>query len=202
MSVVLPALDEAARVGPALRALVATPGIDEVVLVDGGSADDTVARAEAVPGVLVLRCGRGRGLQLATGARHATGDALLFLHVDCALPPGAPATVRATLAQRGVVAGAFRLQHRLEPGGARWIRPLLPLAGGHARRSRVPYGDQALFVRADAYRRAGGFARWRCSRTSTWPRACGPRARSASSTRPSSRAPAATPAARCGPRWP
>ena len=159
LSVVVPVLDEAARIRSRLADLVGRPGIDQVVVVDGGSRDDTAALAAQVPGVTVCRTTRGRGSQLAAGARLAWGDVLLFLHIDCRLPADAPGQIHRTLARPGTVAGAFRTRHVLDGGGGRWMRPLLPLADLRSHYTRLPYGDQALFVCADAYRRAGGFAR-------------------------------------------
>lgn len=163
LSVVVPVLDEARCVRARLEVLAATPGVDEVVVVDGGSRDGTAALAAEVPGVRVLGLPHGaragRGGQLAVGARHATGDLLLFLHIDCGLPDRAPARIRGLLARPGVVAGAFRTRHVWNGDRRRWIRPLLPMSDLRASYTRLPYGDQALFVRADAYRQAGGFLR-------------------------------------------
>ena len=159
LSVVIPTLDEASRIGPALQRLIRTDGIDEVVVCDGGSKDGTRQLAESVPGVRVIRCPRpGRGPQLNRGARHALGEALLFLHVDCGLPAGAVQQIRRTLRRPGVVAGAFRTRHVLDTAAPRWLKPILPLADLRSHYTRHPYGDQALFVRAEAFRRAGGFA--------------------------------------------
>ncbi len=159
LSVIVPALQEAGRIDACLRRLVASEGVDEVLVVDGGSTDDTVARAGAVPGVRTLRARRaGRGRQLNLGARHALGEALLFLHVDCRLPPDAGQRIRESLSQPGVVGGAFWTRHVVDGPTPRWIRPLLPLADLRSHYTRHPYGDQALFVRAETFRRVGGFS--------------------------------------------
>jgi len=156
LSVVLPTLDEETRIGAAVAALRRTRGVDEIVVVDGASTDATVALARSA-GATVLHGPRGRGLQLNLGAAHARGDALLFLHVDCRLPDDAVQRVHHTLAQPDVVAGAFRTKHVLDGPGQRWLRPVLPLADLRSRYTRHPYGDQALFVRADAFRAIGGY---------------------------------------------
>lgn len=156
LSVIVPVLNEAHRIGEHLAALRSVAGIDEIVVVDGGSRDDTVAIARRAPGVRVLTASRGRGMQLNAGARAAYGDVLLFLHADAALPSDAARLVGRALDEPGVVAGAFRLR-TVADGGPRWLGPLLRFADLRSRVTRLPYGDQAVFVRRDAFERVGGF---------------------------------------------
>jgi len=156
LSVVVPVLDEARRIAGHLSALQRVPGIDEVVVVDGGSRDDTVAIAWRTPGVRVVTSARGRGTQMNAGARAARGDVLLFLHADAVLPPDATRLIDHALEDPGVVAGAFRVRTVAE-SDARWLGPLLRLADLRSRVTRLPYGDQAVFVRRIAFERVGGF---------------------------------------------
>jgi rSAM/selenodomain-associated transferase 2 len=156
LSVVMPVLDEARRIGDRLTELRALTGIDEIVVVDGGSRDDTVRIARSIPGVRVLQAPRGRGTQMNAGAGAARGDVLLFLHADSSLPRDAAAWVERALAEPGVVAGAFRVRTHAD-GGRNWLGPLLRLADLRSRTTRLPYGDQAVFVRREAFQRAGGF---------------------------------------------
>lgn len=156
ISVVMPVLDEARRIDAALAALADVPGLAEVIVVDGGSGDDTIARARAHP-VQVITAPRGRGPQLNAGAAAAIGDVLLFLHADTTLPRDAVTHVAAALAPADVVAGAFRTW--TVPDAARpWFAPLLHLADVRSRVTHLPYGDQAMFVRAEVFRALGGFA--------------------------------------------
>jgi rSAM/selenodomain-associated transferase 2 len=155
LSVIVPTLDEAARIGARLGEL-GTIGVDEVIVVDGGSRDGTVEIARAQPGVRVLVGPRGRGRQLNAGARTATGDVLLFLHADTQLPDDARSWVERALADGGVVAGAFRVR-TVADVGRNWLGPLLRIADIRSHVTRLPYGDQALFVRRDAFARVGGF---------------------------------------------
>ncbi len=156
VSVIVPVLDEEARIGGQLEALARIRDLDEVIVVDGGSRDRTVSRVRAAGTARLLLAPRGRASQLNAGARAATGDVLLFLHADVRLPEDAVRRVEEALAEPGVVAGAFRTWTVADRGRS-WLAPLLHLADLRSRYSGLPYGDQALFVRAEAFRRARGF---------------------------------------------
>lgn len=156
VDVVIPVLDEAPRLALRLAELRSMPGIGEVIVVDGGSTDRSVEVARQFADTQVISAERGRGSQLNAGARAAAGDVLLFLHADVSLPADAVGWVRRALAADGVVAGAFRV-HTVAEERRSWVRPFLWLADLRSRVSRLPYGDQALFVRREAFERAGGF---------------------------------------------
>jgi rSAM/selenodomain-associated transferase 2 len=158
LSVIIPALDEAARIGRRLEELAALPGIDEVVVVDGGSTDETARIAASHAGVRVVHSARGRALQMNAGAAVATGSVLLFLHADTQLPLDAALQVATALGDSRVVAGAFRTWTVDDTGTVFWA-PLLHLADLRSRYSGLPYGDQALFVRQSAFAAVGGFPR-------------------------------------------
>jgi len=147
LSVVIPALDEEAGIAAAIRSV---RGEAEVIVVDGGSRDDTRAVA-AAEGARVLASGRGRGLQLDRGARAARGEWIVFLHADTRLDPGWAEALGALPAD--VVGGAFRLAI---DSPRRAYRVLELAVRGRVRLLKLPYGDQGLFVRRDAYARSGG----------------------------------------------
>ncbi len=152
ISVVIPALNEAARLPALIASLRAEDPDCEVIVVDGGSRDGTAALAAAA-GARVLACRPGRGQQLALGGEAAAGEALLFLHADSRFPAGGLAAIGQALADApGVVGGNFRL---LFDGGTRFDRWL---AGFYAfiRRHGLYYGDSGVFVRAEVYRALGG----------------------------------------------
>ncbi|MBW4656065.1 MAG: TIGR04283 family arsenosugar biosynthesis glycosyltransferase [Kaiparowitsia implicata GSE-PSE-MK54-09C] len=152
ISVIIPVLNEASSIGDRLRELSATPEV-EVIVVDGGSQDDTVAVAESF-GPNVLHTHPGRAHQMNIGAAAASGGILLFLHADTQLPPQFADWVRAVLAEPGVVAGAFELAVAGQQTGLRWVE------WGVKWRSRLlqmPYGDQAIFLRQSEFIAAGGF---------------------------------------------
>ncbi|MFL5348559.1 MAG: TIGR04283 family arsenosugar biosynthesis glycosyltransferase [Hyalangium sp.] len=156
ISVILPVLNEEQRIRQRLEELAAMNGIAEIRVVDGGSTDATVEQARAFPKVTVLSAPRGRASQMNAGAEGARGSVLLFLHADVALPPDAPRHIAAALEDPRVVAGAFKTWTVDDVGRSR-LGPLLHLADLRSRYTRHPYGDQALFVRAEAFRAVGGF---------------------------------------------
>lgn len=156
LSVIIPALDEEARIGQRLDELKALPGLHEVLVVDGGSRDATPRIAASHAEVRVIAAPRGRAHQMNAGAAASTGDVLLFLHADTVLPFDAPSQVEAALAAPGVVGGAFRTWTIDETGTVPWA-PWLHLADLRSRYAALPYGDQAIFVRRSAFESVGGF---------------------------------------------
>ena len=125
----------------------------EVIVVDGGSTDRGTAIAEAC-GAKIIRAPRGRGRQSSAGADIAAGEVLLFLHADSVLPVGFPRLVADALAARGAVWGRFDL--RFDEGGV-VLRAIARLISFRSRVSRVATGDQAIFVRREAFEAVGGF---------------------------------------------
>ena len=152
LSVIVPTLDEACAIVPTLTA-ARQPGLDELIVVDGGSVDTTVALARPLAD-RVLAAPRGRARQMNAGAAAAGGDILLFLHADTRLPARYPALVRDALGTPGVVGGRFDL--RLDAAGLAY-RVIERLISLRSRLTRVATGDQAIFVRRDLFERLGGY---------------------------------------------
>lgn len=156
LSVVIPALDAADRLGATLAALApaAAAGLAlEVVVADGGSSDRTADVARAA-GARVVSPGRGRGLQLSAGAEAARGRHLLFLHADTRLSPGWAAAVARFVARDPDLAGTFRF--RLDdPAPA--ARRLERVVDWRVRRLGLPWGDQGLVLPRRLYDAVGGF---------------------------------------------
>lgn len=154
VSVILPVLDEAGEIAARLDALAPLRRAGaEIIVVDGGSADDTMAIATGRCD-RVLTALRGRAAQMNAGAAAARGEILLFLHADTRLPEGALGAVAGGLAQSGRAWGRFDVT-------IEGRSPLLPLVAAmmnlRSRLTGVATGDQAIFVRRDAFERAGRF---------------------------------------------
>lgn len=126
---------------------------DEVIVVDGGSSDDTAEQARAA-GARVVTSPKGRGRQLREGAAAAKGDVLLFLHADTTLEHGARDAIEGVLADRAVVGGNFLL--RFDPPDL-WGRVFDTANDLRRRALAIYYGDSAIFVRRSVYDAIGGF---------------------------------------------
>lgn len=154
LSVVVPALDEAANLARLLPDLWrAWPDI-EIIVVDGGSRDGTPDVVRGQAGVRLLEGARGRARQMNAGARQAGGDVLLFLHADTRLPDGAPGAIAAALADPAVVGGRFDVRfesRRRVLGVVAW------LMNARSRATSICTGDQAIFVRRAAFEAVGGY---------------------------------------------
>ncbi len=122
-------------------------------MVDGGSSDSTAEIARAVASRVLIVPG-GRTAQMNAGAAVASGEVLLFLHGDTVLPRAWLDAVDAAMNQPGVVGGAFELGL---DDSAPAMRIVEWLANFRSRQFQMPYGDQAIFVRADAFAKVGGF---------------------------------------------
>jgi hypothetical protein len=152
ISVVIPTLNEAANIKETVRLAQNARNV-EVVVVDGGSRDDTADIAGRL-GALVLAAEASRARQMNVGAATATGDILLFLHADTRLPEGYDGQVRGALSQPGAVAGAFALGIDSPLPS---LRIMEFVANWRSRYLQKPYGDQALFLAAETFRTVGGY---------------------------------------------
>ena len=165
VSIVIPVLNEAEHIQETIRAIqkgsISLNNQDsnhlasEIIVVDGGSSDDTIAYAKEA-GANVISSSPGRALQMNAGAAIATGEYSLFLHADTQLPANFLAHIEQILSQPKVVAGAFELAIQGANPGLRFIEWGVKW---RSRLSQMPYGDQAIFVKTNLFREVGGFPR-------------------------------------------
>jgi rSAM/selenodomain-associated transferase 2/rSAM/selenodomain-associated transferase 1 len=152
ISIIIPALNEAATID---RTLSNLEGVDnlEVIVVDGGSIDETAALAGSCE-AKVIQSNPGKAIQMNTGAAAAAGEILVFLHADTLLPEGFRHQIVSALNQQGAAAGAFRLSIDSPAAGIRFIEFMANL---RSRFLRLPYGDQALFMKKSLFDEIDGF---------------------------------------------
>lgn len=152
LSIIIPALNEAATLADTLEAARAIEAVVEIIVVDAGSSDSTALIATN-HGARVLSAPPGRGGQMKLGASQAAGDVVLFLHADTFLPPDAGRAILDCLRDTSVVAGGFWKIFRDPPLALRGSRPKCALRLWLGRRIA---GDQALFVRREVLEQIGG----------------------------------------------
>jgi len=156
ISVVIPVLHESEIIARTLshtqKSLL--PVSSELIVVDGDPAGGTI-RSVGHPGVIRIISKKGRAVQMNAGAKKASGTVLLFLHADTRLPEHAGLKIINALQGFAVVGGAFDLTIDSKKRVFRWIEKMASI---RSRLTKIPYGDQAIFIRKDYFTRMGGFA--------------------------------------------
>lgn len=155
VSVIIPTLDAAHHLPQALAACV---GVREIIVVDGGSRDETVALASRL-GARIVLAEPGRGVQLRRGAAEARGAWLLFLHADTVLTGGWSADVLQFIAEPANRLRAATFRFALNDSSAE-ARRLERRVAWRVRHLGLAYGDQGLLIHRDLYRGLGGFRSW------------------------------------------
>lgn len=152
IAVIIPTLNAGAGLAATLRSVA---GTEEVIVIDGGSEDETVRLARSA-GARVEASARGRGQQMRAGAEMASQDWLLFLHADTILAPGwrTHADAHARAANAAAMAGVFRFKLDDEAWQARVLEWLVAL---RVSLFALPYGDQGLLIHRSLYAALGGF---------------------------------------------
>ncbi len=157
ISVIIPVFHEEAIVNDAIGRLAAqaaqTPeGTVEIIVVDGSPGGETVSAIRG--GAHGIVSAKGRAAQMNAGAAAAHGDVLLFLHVDTALPAGGLEKVASVMADGQFAAGAFDLGI----SDSRCVfRVIEQISSMRSRLTRVPYGDQAIFIARDYFTDIGAY---------------------------------------------
>jgi rSAM/selenodomain-associated transferase 2 len=163
VSVVIPTYNEEKALPDTLQVLLRQPGDYEVIIVDGSSTDRTSEivrefslsfQPSTLNTVRFLSSPKGRAIQMNAGAQVANGEWLLFLHADTLLPAGAIQRLNMMEADHRIQAGGFMHQF----SGNDWRLKLISFLDNlRCARSRIIYGDQALFVRRSLFEELGGF---------------------------------------------
>ena len=156
ISVIVPVLNEEDIINRTLshiRSLEGGEGV-EIIVVDGSSRGGTIKAIE-MEDIITLTSAKGRGIQMNAGADKAKGDILVFLHVDTFLPERGLEYMRRSLDDPKISGGAFTLDmYDFDT----FLKRLIFLQNLRARITRVPYGDQVIFVRRKDFNEIGGFA--------------------------------------------
>ena len=159
VAVIIPVLNEQ-EVLPALLCALMPSGFDEIIVVDGGSRDQTVAVARAIfqsasdPRYQIISGPCGRASQMNAGAALATSDMLVFLHADTQLPHNARQVVEHAMGDQQCVGGRFDVRFPRDVGYAWMVSRLMNL---RSRLSGISTGDQTIFVRRSVFEQMGGF---------------------------------------------
>lgn len=160
ISIIIPVLNEELMIGRTLQNILNILNIPannslpcQIIVVDGGSHDRTLEIVKSFP-VEVLQITGGRAVQMNEGAKIAIGEILLFLHGDTLLPADFADWVAKIMNTPGAIAGAFRLKVNSSQPLLRLIEILVNVRSHYG---QLPYGDQAIFLRAETFRKIGGF---------------------------------------------
>jgi rSAM/selenodomain-associated transferase 2 len=154
LSIVMPALNEAANIVGALERLQPLRARGhEVIVVDGGSEDGTVKLAQPLAD-RVLEARRGRARQMNAGAEHASGDVLLFLHADTRLPEDADRLIAERLPGTALAWGRFDV---VIEGRHLMLKVIAAAMNLRSRVTGVCTGDQGIFVHRELFQRIGGY---------------------------------------------
>jgi rSAM/selenodomain-associated transferase 2 len=155
LSIIIPVLNEAYIINSTLMHLQNMKGDFrvEMIIVDGDSGGSTLAAVTAA-GAKKIKAPRGRGCQMDRGARQANGEILLFLHADIVLGRQALFQIVNTCRRQDVAGGAFSLKIDSPKPVFRLIERAVSI---RSRLTKIPYGDQAIFIKKTIYDNIGGF---------------------------------------------
>jgi rSAM/selenodomain-associated transferase 2 len=152
VTIIIPTLNEAGFIGRTCRHLAEMGFDSELLIVDGGSNDDTVKQASAYG--RIIHSPTGRAIQLNKGASVASGEIFWFLHADCLPHEDSLQKIEETLAFNGIVAGAF--EYRLDADGALY-RIAEHLSNRKNRTLNLMFGDMGIFVKKAIFEQMDGF---------------------------------------------
>lgn len=154
ISIIIPVLNEQKIINGAIKRLKKIIGnAAEILVVDGDENESTIGQITD-NSTINIHSSKGRARQMNTGADRATGDILLFLHADTTLPPDAIEMIHDVCINKNYSAGAFRLGFDIDHPGIRFIAFI---ANIRTALTKIPFGDQAIFITRQCFKAIGGF---------------------------------------------
>ncbi|MBI5848909.1 MAG: TIGR04283 family arsenosugar biosynthesis glycosyltransferase [Nitrospirae bacterium] len=154
ISVIIPVLNEEMHLARCMESLRQEAFSGELIVADGGSTDRSKEIAEKCHGVQWVESGKGRGVQMNAGSAVAAGDFLLFLHADTLLEQGWSKEVCSAFDDPSVIGGAFSFSIDDPSPKYRFVEAWVRM---RCRVFRLPYGDQAIFIRKSVFQKLGGY---------------------------------------------
>lgn len=155
-TIIVPVWNEASTINETISHIAALSydGDVEIIVVDASPHVETLHAVHGDRARKIISEKKGRSFQMNAGATHARGEILLFLHADTELPPGALQSISSAMADNDIMAGSFDL-------GIQSRRPVFRAiehaASIRSRITRIPYGDQVIFIRREYFQKIGGF---------------------------------------------
>jgi rSAM/selenodomain-associated transferase 2 len=159
ISIITPVLNEKENIRGFLDHVDDLDGEFELVLVDGGSADDTFSEIEKGKegfdhDLVVISSEKGRGLQMNNGAKEANGDILLFLHVDSEIEKDSLNVIEKSISEDGIIGGG--LTHSFNNPDT-FLKITSAFGNSRARATKIFFGDFGIFIRKDVFEKMGGY---------------------------------------------
>ena len=150
-SIIIPVLNEQTQINSVLTHLrkINSRNLAEIIVVDGDSDGQTI-NAINDDSIIKLISKKGRAVQMNAGAEIARGQIIIFLHADTRLPESALEKIDDCLQNQKYVGGAFSLHIDSD---SPWLKYISASTSNRSQKSRIPYGDQAIFIRKSCFGR-------------------------------------------------
>jgi len=153
ISIIIPAFNEENNIESTINNVKQAKTAIEIIVVDGGSSDSTIEKAKKA-GAATLISEKSRGKQLNYGASVAKGEILLFLHADTILPDDYHIEINDIINNMGHSLGAFKIRINSKLRGIKMVEFFINL---RTTLFKLPFGDQAFFIKASLFKEIGGF---------------------------------------------
>ena len=152
VSIIIPALNEEESIPLLLENLASQEGDFEIIVADGGSADNTLTICKSYPDIKIISSEKGRALQMNKGAEIARGDTLLFLHADTLIPRKGIKTIENVMNDDKISAGSFFARFDHEDGMLSFLARFTRINNRY-----LTWGDQGIFIRRRIFNEIGGY---------------------------------------------